>query len=72
MTRFFLLQVEKICRCSAGVLQVFECFGNDKRKFLIRIKEILNRIIDWSLDARITRTAPVYLDQKKVFYRNVE
>lgn len=47
-----------------------ECFGNDKRKSPTRINEILNRIIGWSLGARITRTDPAYLDQKKVFYRN--
>lgn len=49
-----------------------ECFGNDKRKSPTRINEILNRIIGWHLGARITRTDPAYLDQKKVFYRNVE
>ena len=49
-----------------------ECFGNDKRKSPTRINEILNRIIGWSLGARITRTDPAYIDQKKVFYRNEE
>ena len=49
-----------------------ECFGNDKRKSPTRINEILNRIIGWHLGARITRTDPAYLDQKKVFYRNEE
>ena len=49
-----------------------ECFGNDKRKSPIRINEILNRIEDWILGARIQKADPAYLDQKKVFYRIAE
>ena len=49
-----------------------ECFGNDKRKSPTRINEILNRIDGWHLGARLQKSDPAYLDQKKVFYRTAE
>ena len=53
--------------CAAEIFT--ECFGNDRRKSIIRIHEVLNNLEGWTLGNRIKRD-PVYGDQKKVFYRD--
>ena len=53
--------------CAAEVFT--ECFGNDKRKRMTRIHEILASLDGWTQGARIQKADPAYGDQKKVFYR---
>ena len=58
---------QRIC-----AVEIFtECFGNDRRKSMLRIHEILARLDGWSLGKRI-RKDPAYGDQKKVYYRNAD
>ena len=53
--------------CAAEIFN--ECFGNDKRKSMQRIHEILPTLDGWSLGKRIGHD-PVYGNQKNPFYRN--
>ena len=53
--------------CAAEVFT--ECFGNDKRKRMTRIHEILSMLDGWTRGARLRNSDPAYGDQKKVFYR---
>lgn len=55
--------------CAAEIFT--ECFGNDRRKSMLRIHEILARLDGWSLGKRIQKD-PAYGDQKKVYYRNAD
>lgn len=53
--------------CAAEIFN--ECFGNDRRKSITRIHEVLNNLEGWTLGNRIKRD-PIYGDQRKVFYRD--
>lgn len=53
--------------CAAEVFT--ECFGNDKRKRMTRIHEILANLDGWTQGARLRNSDPAYGDQRKVFYR---
>ena len=55
---------EHICAAEINT----ECFGNDKRKSMQRIHEILPTLDDWELGKRI-RNCNAYGDQKKAYYR---
>lgn len=52
--------------CAAEIFN--ECFGNDNRKKIFRIHEILNNLEGWVQGQRIAHD-PVYGNQPKVFYR---
>lgn len=53
--------------CAAEIFN--ECFGNDKRKSMTRIHEILPTIDNWNLGKRISHDS-AYGNQQKVFYRD--
>lgn len=55
--------------CAAEIFN--ECFGNDRRKSITRIHEVLNNLEGWTIGNRIKRD-PIYGDQRKVFYRDKE
>lgn len=47
-----------------------ECFGNDPRKRMNRINEILSTLEGWTLGERLRKADPEYPDQKKPYYRD--
>ena len=53
--------------CAAEIFN--ECFGNDKRKSMTRVHEILSTLTDWAI-GKGTPHDPVYGNQRKVLYRN--
>ena len=53
--------------CAAEIFN--ECFGNDRRKTMARISEILNTLEGWTKGKRIGHD-PVYGNQTRVFYRD--
>ena len=53
--------------CAAEIFN--ECFGNDKRKSMTRVHEILSTLTDWTV-GKGTPHDPVYGNQRKVLYRN--
>ena len=52
--------------CAAEIFN--ECFGNDKRKSMIRMHEIMSLFDNWNLGKTLPRD-PAYGNQRKVFYR---
>lgn len=56
--------------CANEILN--ECFGNDKRKSMYRISEILNQLEGWHLEKRLQGADSVYYDQKKPYYRDAD
>ncbi len=53
--------------CAAEIFN--ECFGNDNRKKMPRIVEILSKLDGWKLGERLQKQDPQYPDQKKPYYR---
>ena len=49
-----------------------ECFGQDKRKSMNRINEILSMMDGWTLGKRLRNVDPEYNDQSKPYYRDAD
>ena len=56
--------------CAAEVFT--ECFGQDKRKSMHRINEILSQLDGWTAGTRLQKADPEYNDQTKPYYRNAD
>ncbi|MBR1806217.1 MAG: hypothetical protein IJ774_07520 [Selenomonadaceae bacterium] len=54
--------------CAAEIFQ--ECFGQDKRKSMTRINEILTMLDGWTEGRRLQKADPEYNDQKHPYYRD--
>lgn len=54
--------------CAAEVFT--ECFGQDKRKSMHRINEILSQLDGWTAGTRLQKADPEYNDQTKPYYRD--
>lgn len=54
--------------CAAEIFQ--ECFGQDKRKSMTRINEILTTLDGWTEGRRLQKADPEYNDQKHPYYRD--
>lgn len=60
--------VERVATCASEIFN--ECFGNDKRKSMARINEILSMLEGWTLDSKRQKNfAGAYGDQKKIYSR---
>lgn len=60
--------VERAATCASEIFN--ECFGNDKRKSMARINEILSMLEGWTLDGKQQRNfAGCYGNQKKIYSR---
>lgn len=58
--------------CAAEIFN--ECFGNDKRKSMQRIHEVLSQIEGWHKDnnGKRIRNDRAYGDQKTIYYRDID
>lgn len=56
--------------CAAEVFN--ECFGSDNRKRINRISEILTQLDGWHLFGRLRNVDPMYPDQRKAYWRNID
>ena len=54
--------------CAAEIFD--ECFGNDNRKRMPRIQEVLSRLEGWHVGDRLQKADPAYPNQKKPYWRD--